>query len=180
MATQDEEETNVKLNDNMAMCVTVGDVPIVDEKKLERLSKALTNLFSGYGEIVDFWLPVDEKGSTTGVAFIEFKTAAAAQATVAPGANPKLDSKTKLRVNLWSDFDKYAALKEVYEPPTKSDYESNANLSSWLLDGRDQFVVRHGRHETQIFWNDPYRMANQEGRQLQYDGAREKIGRAHV
>lgn len=170
----EDEETGIKLNDNMSMCIAIGDVPIVDEKKRDRLSKALTNVFSAYGEIVDFWLPVDDKGATTGEAFIEFKTAAAAQATVAPGANPKLDAKTKLRVNLWSDFDKYAALKEVYEPPTKSDYQSNANLSNWLLDGRDQFVVRHGRHETQIFWNDPYRMANQEGRQLQYDGAREK------
>ena len=91
------------------------------------------------------------------------------------GDNKKLDKKHTLRVTLWNQFDEYLDTPDNYVPPKKADFDSKATLSSWLLDkmGRDQFVVRYGK-ETMIYWNDPHRRSDSEGRELQYGGEREK------
>ena len=108
-------------------------------------------------------------------AFIEYDTAEEAQRAVAEGDNKRLDVKHILRVNAFADWDTFTKTDAKFEEPTRSDFESKANLNSWLLDetGRDQFVVRHGM-ETEVFWNDPVRQAGALGRTLNYGGEREK------
>ena len=71
-------------------------------------------------------------------------------------------------------------MSDEWQPPKKSDFEQAVALNSWLMDeqGRDQFVVRHGI-DTQIYWNDPYRKANEFGRTYKYGGEREKSQDKH-
>jgi len=90
--------------------------------------------------------------------------------------NYRFDAKHTLRVNFFSDYDKLKDLSEEHKAPTPKQFESKANLRSWLLDPllRDQFVVRHG-NETEVWYNDPYRKANEQGRELCYAGEREKF-----
>lgn len=78
-------------------------------------------------------------------------------------------------MNHYDDFTKYASVPDEYVPPKKSDYESKVNLNSWLLDeqGRDMFVVRAGA-DTAVYHNDPFKKANEYGRELKYAGEREK------
>lgn len=99
---------------------------------------------------------------------------------VLEGNNKKLDNMHTLLVNHYDDFDKYGKVAAEYVAPKQSDYESKVNLNSWLLDeqGRDMFVVRSGV-ETQVFHNDPFKKAADFGRELKYDGAREKAQDKH-
>lgn len=92
----------------------------------------------------------------------------------------KLDNQHTLLVNHFDDFDKYSKVSADYQEPKKSDYESKVNLNSWLLDeqGRDMFVVRSGI-ETEVFFNDPFKKANDYGRELKYSGEREKAMDKH-
>jgi hypothetical protein len=90
------------------------------------------------------------------------------------GNGKKLDANHSYRVSNFTDFKKYADVPDVYEPPKRSEHDQSQGLLGWLLDSRDQFVVRHGR-DTQIFWNDPVRKYGQEqGRELKYGGEKER------
>lgn len=111
---------------------------------------------------------------------VQYETAEMATRAVLEGNNKKLDNMHTLLVNHYDDFDKYAKVSPEYVAPKKSDYESKVNLNSWLLDeqGRDMFVVRSGV-ETQVFHNDPFKKAADFGRELKYDGAREKAQDKH-
>lgn len=171
-----DEPDAPELNENMAMCVVVDNIPVVDEKKYDKLVGFLKKIFTEFGTIVPNGLsvPTDPDSKMTfGYGFVEYETAEMAANAVKLGDGKKLDNKHKLRVNVWDDFAKYEQVKEKYEAPEQSDYQSRATLNSWMLDGRDQFVVRYGT-ETNVFWNDPFKEQGQDGRVLKYGGEREK------
>lgn len=111
---------------------------------------------------------------------MQYENAEMATRAVLEGNMKKLDNAHTLLVNHYDDFDKYAKVTPEYTPPKKSDYESKVNLNSWLLDeqGRDMFVVRAGV-ETQVYHNDPFKKANEYGRELKYSGEREKAQDKH-
>lgn len=173
-----QAEEPVKLNDSFANVVIVDNIPVVDMSRYERLTAVIRKIFGGFGTIIEdgMLLPVaGEPAKTLGYCFIEYETPEMVVKAIAEGDNRKLDNKHKLRVNIWTDADKYAQVTDDYEPPTKEDHDSKTNLTSWLLDstGRDQFVVRFAK-ETQVYWNDPHRKANEDGRLLAYGGEKEK------
>lgn len=57
--------------------------------------------------------------------------------------NYKLDKQHTFSVNLFSDFEKYFSIPDVWEPPTEEEYKDQGNLKSWLLepDSYDQFSL---------------------------------------
>lgn len=175
------DDDELQVNKDFSNVIVVDNCPVVAVKRYEKLQKALNKIFSGYGKIVEdgLYLPLEGEGDsqkTCGYTFIEYETVEMAQRAVIEADHKRLDNKHTFRVNFWTDFEKYADLDEnKYVPPEKSDYESKANLTSWLMDedGRDQFVVRFA-DETQVWWNDPLRKANEDGRTLKYGGEREK------
>jgi len=174
----DRDEPAVQLNKSTANVVVVDNVPRTEMKRYEKLYAVIRKIFSQYGTIIDdgLYIPVEgDPKMTCGYAFIEYETQDMAMRAVVEGNMKKLDNAHTLLVNPFDDFDKYGRVTEEYVPPKKSDYESKVNLNSWLLDerGRDMFVLRHGT-ETQVFYNDPYRLANDYGRDLKYEGDREK------
>jgi len=179
MADEYEEfgERRITINDDFRNVVIVDNIPIVGEKKYEKLCKVLQRIFGKHGKVAKdgFHMPCGDDKKTMGYCFIEFETPKGAETAQTEGDNKKLDKDHKLRVTRWNEFDNYLSAPDTYEAPEEPEFESNVTLTSWLLDhfGRDQFVIRHGK-ETQIFWNDPYRKANSQGRVLQYGGEREK------
>jgi translation initiation factor 3 subunit B len=170
------------LNEDMANVVAVDNIPKIGMERYERLTTVINKIFAAYGDIVPggLYLPVegpDDKKKTCGYAFIEYATPRMAQNAVAQGDNKRLDNKHKMRVNVFADFKKFGEMSEEYTPPEVSDFDDKTNLKSWMLDPnqRDQFVVRHSK-ETEIYWNDPFRKARDNGRELKYGGENQKVG----
>jgi len=177
------------LDENFGNVVIVDNIPKVPKKKFERLTQVLKKVFTVYGKIIEekdddgflyngLYLPtiiIDGKEKTTGYAMVEYEDHKAAQKAVREGDKFQLDKKHILRFNYFTDYDKYMSVSEKFVEPKKREYVQKANLTKWLLDPhfRDQFVIRYAS-ETEIYWNDPIRHANADGRQLQYGGERQK------
>lgn len=172
------DEPDLVLNESFDTTVIVDNIPVVGIERFERLCGVIRKIFGGYGTIKELVVPTDEQKSTKGFCVIEYATKDEAIKAIKEGDNKRLDNQHKFRVNAWIDFDKYQSTPDVYSPPVKEQVETRANLTSWLLDSdlRDQFVVRHYSdvHETQIYWNDPFKYGDKEGRVLCYGGDREK------
>jgi len=169
-------EQRLTINDDFRNVVIVDNIPIVDQKKYEKLCSVLRRNFGKHGKVTKdgFHMPTVD-GKSLGYCFIEFETREGANTAQAEKNNKKLDKDHKMKVTKWNDVDTFLDAPETYEAPEKPEFESNVTHTSWLLDhfGRDQFLIRYAK-ETQIYWNDPYRKANDEGRVLQYGGEREK------
>jgi translation initiation factor 3 subunit B len=168
-----EGEEPVTLDESFGCVVIVDNLPKVPKAKFSKLEVVIRKIYSAYGEIKDIYLPMPE-GKTLGYAFIEYRTEDEASVASVKGDNRKLDAKHTLRCNLLSSLKDLEELPEEHEDPPKGEFETKTNPTSWLLDefGRDQFVVRFGA-DTHVYWNDPLRKANNQGRVLQYGGERE-------
>merc|ERR1719318_1575928 len=102
--------------------------------------------------------PVDDEGKTKGYIFLEFNNHANALEAVKQTNNYKLDKAHTFQVNLFSDFEKYEAIPEVWEPPKPAEYKDQGNLRSWLQDpeANDQYSVIHkGGEEGTTFTRSP-------------------------
>ncbi len=177
------DEAPVEVNASTSNVVIVDNVPKTEMNRYEKLISVIRKIFSSYGTIIDegLYIPVEGeagKEKTCGFAFIEYENADMATRAVMEGNGKRLDNAHTLLVNHYDDFEKFSKVPAEYVPPKISDYESKVNLNSWLLDGRDMFVVRY-QHETQIFFNDPFKRANDYGRQYKYGGEREKAQDKH-
>lgn len=171
------EISKARLNESFGSVIVIDNLPIVDKDKFRKLEVLIQQWCTDCGEIVEFYIAATSTGGTQGQAFVEYKNVADALRALKFFENKRMDAKHTLRANLWDDFQKYEALPDEYVPPQRASFESKGSidLTSWQLDekGRDQFVVRSGV-ETEIYWNDPYRMAKFEGRQKEYDGEETK------
>jgi len=180
MSSGHYDEPPVQLDTNFGNVIIIDKLPVIALKRYEKLCAVVRKIFGKWGTMVQdgLYMPVGgDPKKTCGYAFIEYETPEMAALAVMEGDHKKLDNKHTLRVNLFDQYEKYAEMKMEYLEPKRTDYESKANLTSWLLDDhhRDQFVLRWGG-ETQVYWNDPYRKANTVGRELAYGGEREKAG----
>ncbi len=116
------------------------------------------------------WMPVDEASKQTkGYAFVEFTTPAEAAAAQEQTDGYKLDKAHVFKVNTLADFERYAAVPDVYAPPEAKPFEPRQDMMSWLLDarGRDQFVVRFG-DDAEVYWNDAHAKRPEEVYRRQY------------
>lgn len=95
-----------------------------------------------------------------------------ADAAIANTNNFKFDAKHFLKVNAFSDLQKYSSLPEEFIPKEPPVFKPRPDPTSWLSDprGRDQFVTRYS-NETEIYWSStiPDEMPT-----LEYGGEREK------
>lgn len=179
----DEEYTEygeepLYINENFSNVVVLDSLPEVDEKKFDKLCSVILKIFSKYGQIAEDGLhaPIVD-GMSTGYAFIEYESPEGAKEARLQGNNKKFGASHTVRVNTWEEFDAIMSVPDEFEPPEKPNMDNLRDISSWQLDkaGRDQFVLRYA-NETQIFWNDPYRKANDNGRVMKYGGEKEKQG----
>ena len=183
------DESPVPLDRSTASVVVVDNIAQAEMDRYEKLVGFLRSQvfgkqvggFASFGTIVEdgLYVPVSHPtdgspSKTLGYAFIEYETPEEASRAGSGAPSQKLEAKHVMAVNHFDDFDRLAAMSDEWQPPKKSDFEQAVALNSWLMDeqGRDQFVIRHGI-DTQIYWNDPHRKANDYGRTYKYGGERE-------
>jgi len=92
-------------------------------------------------------------------AFVEYSSAAEAQAAVRQLDLVALDKKHTLRVNKMTDVDRYGRegrIDDEYTPPKVEPFQEQEHLRSFLADpsgrGRDQFVQYRGE-TVGVYWN---------------------------
>lgn len=92
-------------------------------------------------------------------AFVEYSSAAEAQAATRQLDGVPLDKKHTLRVNKITDIERYGRegrVDEKYVPPVIEEFTEKEHLRWWLKDpsgrGRDQFVMYRGE-SVGVFWN---------------------------
>lgn len=169
-----------RLNSSTANVVVVDSLPAVPMKKYQKLCSVVRKIFGDFGKIEEdgIYMPAageEGKEKTLGYAFIEYKHPEMAAKAVARGDGKKLDAKHILKVNLLDDIDSVAKVSDEYVAPSQTEFDDKINLSSRLYDEelRDQFLLRY-QNETKIFWHDPHKRANYDGRELQYGGEQQK------
>mmetsp|Transcript_3124 Transcript_3124/g.3525 ORF Transcript_3124/g.3525 Transcript_3124/m.3525 type:complete len:694 (+) Transcript_3124:107-2188(+) len=161
---------------NLDRIVVVDNVPVIEEKKMEKLTDVLKKIFGQCGKIAEDGLELvfdENTGKTAGFCFITYKTAEEAKQAVKLVDGKTLDKKHTFAVNLYTDLEKYLSWQEKYVEPTIPEFKAPPNLRSWLLDeaGRDQYVIRHAQN-TEIYWCEGIQMKG-EGKVV-YDGERER------
>eukprot|EP00472_Partenskyella_glossopodia_P013131 CAMPEP_0197525686 /NCGR_PEP_ID=MMETSP1318-20131121/13885_1 /TAXON_ID=552666 /ORGANISM="Partenskyella glossopodia, Strain RCC365" /LENGTH=712 /DNA_ID=CAMNT_0043079365 /DNA_START=32 /DNA_END=2170 /DNA_ORIENTATION=+ len=180
MAQQDK----LKVNVDLTKIVVVDNIPAgVPESKHQKLKTVLGKKFLTKPKGVRLKaidLIVNEKKATKGYAFAHYGDSKSASEAAKANNNKKLDKSHKLVTNIMTETSKYEEVPDEFRAPEKPDIKERPNFRSWLMDEtvRDQFVVRHG-DDTQVFWNDPYRCADEDGRKLMYGGEREKAQKKH-
>jgi len=115
-------------------------------------------------------LPTGPDGSSLGFAFAAFDSEEAARTCLELINNIKF-GKNELKVYPYSSLDTYLTLPEELPPQPEAKYSEGHDLDSWLMDGREQFVLRHA-DDTEIFWTDSLALGGEAS--LVYGGERDK------
>ncbi|KAK2161522.1 hypothetical protein LSH36_115g06038 [Paralvinella palmiformis] len=146
-----------KESDGIDSVIVVDNVPQVGPERLEKLQNVLRKIFSKFGKIVTEHYP-KEDGKTKGYIFLEYQSPQEAAAAVKATNGHKLDKQHTFIVNLFSDFEKYSDVPDIWEPPPPQPFQDHGNLRNWLLDRscHDQYsVIFEGGEKTSIFLNTP-------------------------
>jgi translation initiation factor 3 subunit B len=156
----------------------VDGLPKVGQDKRAKLIAIIFKLYSQFAsylvEDADIHMPADESGMSMGFCFVKFRSGKDAQLAQEKTQGFALSKANTFTVSMYSDLDKYKSVDEVYEAPPTTEFVAPPNANSWLCDsqGRDQFVLRHGR-DTEVFWANT---ALGEEPSKVYGGEREKEG----
>ncbi|KAJ2770203.1 Translation initiation factor 3 subunit b [Coemansia nantahalensis] len=148
--------------------VVLDNLPVVDTGKVDKLIKTLTSkVFKKAGKVKEngFHMPMGEgaRGSESkGYAFVEFETAAQAQAVIRAANGHQFGASHVLRANPFMDVEKYAEVDDAYRAPPAEPFEEREHLRSWLMDdyGRDQFAT-YARGELGVYWGETAQAAEQ-------------------
>lgn len=140
----------------MESVVVVDNIPKVAPARQEKLKSVIDKLFVAAGVIVNCYYPLDKEGNTKGFCFVEYKNPANAEEAVKLFNNHRLDKTHTFLVNLFTDFNKYSNIPEVWTPPEPQQYDEQNDLYSFITepDACDQFcvVVDSGNLSQVQFW----------------------------
>lgn len=134
----------------------MDNLPKVTPDKVEKLKGVVLKTYAQiatYLTVGDICMPLDATtGATHGFCFIKFLSSEDAWSAVKHTDGGDF-SKKPLRVQLYSDLDKYGSVTEQYVPQAPPAFAPRPDPTGWLSDsqGRDQLVLRQGP-ETQIYW----------------------------
>ncbi|KAK9460698.1 uncharacterized protein V1516DRAFT_677403 [Lipomyces oligophaga] len=140
--------------------VVVDGCPIVNDKKVDALTKVLKKLFSEAGRIQEdgFYMPMGSDGKSKGYVFISFDTPEQAERAIRGLNNRRLDNKHTLLVNHFSDIERYGEddddEEEEYEDPPEEPYHEEEYLRSWLKEPNciDQYAILRNEVAS-VSWN---------------------------
>ncbi|KAJ1726637.1 Translation initiation factor 3 subunit b [Coemansia biformis] len=160
-AVPEQEET-------LENVIVVDNLPVVDTSKVEKLFKTLTSkVFKKAGKVKDngFHMPMQEGAGgpeSKGYAFVEFETAAQAQAAIRAANGHAFGGSRVLRANPFMEVEKYTEVDDEYRAPPAEPFEEREHLRSWLMDdfGRDQFAT-YAREELGVYWSETAQPAEQ-------------------
>ena len=145
-----------KESDGVESVIVVDGVPVVEEKRVEKLKNVIRKIYGKFGKLVNEFYPSDAEGKTKGFIFLEFSSHDNAVEAMKSTNNYKLDKTHTFQVNLFSDFERFGAIPDEWEAPQPQPYKDQGNLRAWLQDteAADQFSVIHkGGEEVSIFSN---------------------------
>lgn len=149
----------VKLEEGLDTFVVIDGLPVVPEESRQKLIKFLLRKLNTVGHTSEdaVFMPLNDKNTTEGFAFIEFDTPEQAVAAVKHFHGAPLDKKHTLLVNKLMDIDRYGRegrIDEEYKPPHIEPFQEKEHLRSWLADpnARDQFALFRG-DKVGVFWN---------------------------
>lgn len=152
-------ENEYKIQDNFEFdqFVVVTGAPVIPESKVPVLQKALTNLFSKAGKVVNMEFPIDEETKKSkGFLFVECASPEDGKKIIKAYHGKRLDLKHRLFIYTMKDVERYNsdAFQVDFKEPELPEFVSSGSLTSWLLDdeGRDQFAVQND-NDTTVFWN---------------------------
>jgi translation initiation factor 3 subunit B len=159
----------------LAKAVLLDNLPITTKDKVDKLRSRLEQVLQqcdvkGKRFILD--IPTKpEDGSTLGFAFASFDSEDAARTCLEIVNNYQFGSKNVVKVYPYSALDKYASLPDEMPPQSEPAYTEGMDLDQWLMDGREQFVIRQGL-DTAVFWSDSLALSGET--ELVYGGERDK------
>jgi len=104
-----------KESDGVDSVIVIDNVPQVEGARVEKLKNVIRKIYSKFGKLMNEHYPVDDEGKTKGYIFLEFNNHANALEAVKQTNNYKLDKAHTFQVNLFSDFEKYEAIPEVWD-----------------------------------------------------------------
>ena len=152
-------ENEYKFEDDFSFdqYIVVTGAPVIPESKVAVLKKALGNLFSKVGKVVNMEFPIDEETKKTkGFLFVECGSAEDAKKIIKAYHTKRLDLKHRLFIYSMNDVEKFNSedFSTEFKEPQIPEFVPSSSLHSWLLDedGRDQFVVQDDITTT-IVWN---------------------------
>jgi len=130
--------------------VIVDNIPVIDSKKLPKLTKVLLTIFGKCGSITSHHIPLTDEDNTKGYMFIVFKTATEATTAISSLNGHRLDRNHCFAVNRLSDFENYMSVPDEWSEPTPQPYQAQENLKSWLQDNDcfDHFAIVYGKNRT--------------------------------
>ncbi|OLL26854.1 Eukaryotic translation initiation factor 3 subunit B [Neolecta irregularis DAH-3] len=154
-----EERFQVPFEEGFDAWIVVDGLPIVGEEKKNALLKLVSKLFGKRGTIKTSgpFMPMEEVNSkqmSQGFLFLEYENPQQANRAIQELNDHPLDKRHTLKVNLFTDVEKYANVPDEFEPPQEEPYFEQEHLRSWLADyqGRDQFAMYKG-DDVLVAWN---------------------------
>lgn len=138
----------------MESVIVVDGVPQIAADRQDKLKNVINKIFAKFGNIVNEFYPLNEKGETKGYIFIEYSSPQHAAEAVKLTNNLKLDKNHTFQVNLFTDFTKYEDIPDEWEPPKPEPYQGQPDLHHYLLepDAYDHFTVVQAQTQNVQFW----------------------------
>lgn len=152
----------------LSSLVAIDGIPVVDDKRHDKLLDVLTKKFSKVTEgtkqdpvvtrfelsKADIQMPKGDDGKTKGFCFVKYKSQEEAEKAAKLINNTPLDTKHIFKTILLSQIEKYSRISEEFITPEAPSNEETADLQSWLSNKLclDQFAMYHGE-SVEVFWN---------------------------
>ncbi|KAF4982314.1 hypothetical protein FZEAL_2043 [Fusarium zealandicum] len=155
------ERFEVQLELGYDSFVVVDGLPAVTEEQKPKLVKFLLKKLNSVGKTKEdlIHMPMGDNGKSLQFAFVEFSSPAEAAAACRQLDLVPLDKKHTLRVNKFTDIERYGRegrVDETYQPPHIDEFTNKEHLRWFLNDpsgrGRDQFVMYQGE-TVGVYWN---------------------------
>ncbi|KAF5004966.1 hypothetical protein FDECE_8561 [Fusarium decemcellulare] len=155
------ERFEVQLEQGYDSFVVIDGLPAVTEEQKPKLFKFLLKKLNTVGKTREdlIYMPMGDNGKSLQFAFVEYSSPAEAAAATRQLDLVPLDKKHIMRVNKFTDIERYGRegrVDETYQPPHIDEFTEKEHLRWWLKDpadrGRDQFVMFRGE-TVGIYWN---------------------------
>ncbi|KAM5347600.1 hypothetical protein ACJ41O_007424 [Fusarium nematophilum] len=155
------ERFEVQLEQGYDSFVVVDGLPPVTEAQKPKLIKFLLKKLNSVGRTREdlIHMPIGDNGESFGFAFVEYSSPAEAAAATRQLDLVPLDKKFTMRVNKFTDIERYGRegrVDETYQPPHIDEFVQKEHLRWFLKDpsgrGRDQFVMYRGDN-VGVYWN---------------------------
>ncbi|KAF4460579.1 eukaryotic translation initiation factor 3 subunit B [Fusarium albosuccineum] len=155
------ERFEVQLEQGYDSFVVIDGLPAVTEEQKPKLFKFLLKKLNTVGKTREdlIYMPMGDNGKSLQFAFVEYSSPAEAAAATRQLDLVPLDKKHIMRVNKFTDIERYGRegrVDETYQPPNIDEFTEKEHLRWWLKDpadrGRDQFVMFRGE-TVGIYWN---------------------------